>query len=287
MKSLGNVLESLFNQIDYVLQHRGEVVGVATGFSDLDQLTAGFQPSDLIIVAARPSMGKTSLALGMAYGAAVGHGKTVGIFSLEMSAEQLVQRVLSMETGVDTHRLRLGQIDDNEWERISRAFGRLSEAPLFFKGMVTATVADVRSKAEELKAEKGLDMLIIDQLQSVSASHTSSRLEERSEISRELKGLARDLKVPVVVVSQISSELERRADRRPQLCDLRDSGSIEEEADIVLFVYREDLYEEDSGKRGVAEIIVAKHRNGPVGSINLRFFDRTARFADLELYPVP
>jgi replicative DNA helicase len=192
-----------------------------------------------------------------------------------------------METGVDTHRLRLGQIDDNEWDRISRAFGRLSEAPLYFNGMVTATVADVRCKAEELKAGKGLDMLIIDQLQSISASHMSSRLEERSEISRELKGLARDLKLPVVVVSQISRELERRADPRPQLCDLRDSGSIEEEADIVLFVYREDLYEEDSGKRGVAEIIVAKHRNGPVGSINLRFFDRTARFANLELYAAP
>ena len=208
----------------------------------------------------------------MAYGAAVGHGKTVGLFSLEMSAEQLVQRVLSMETGVDTHRLRLGQIDDNEWDRISRAFGRLSEAPIFFDGMDTPTVASIRSKAETLKANKGLDLLIIDELQTISALRKSSRFEERSEISRELKGIARDLKLPVVVVSRarITREFERRADPRPQLSNCEISGTIDEDADIVLFVYRKDLHEEDSEKRGIAEIIVAKHRNGPVGSINLR-----------------
>ena len=285
MKSFGEVLERFFDRIDYVQQHRGEVIGVATGFSDLDQLTAGFQPSDLIIVAGAKSTGKTSLALGMVYGAAIGHRKSVGIFSPEMSAEQLVQRILSKETGIDAYRLRLGQINDNEWDRISRAFGRLNESPIYFYGTVTPTVPDIRSKAEALKAEKGLELIVIDQLQSIGASRRSSQLEERSEISRELKGLARDLKMPVVVVSQISGEFERSADPRPQLSDLRDSGSIDEEADVVLFVYREDLFEKDSEKRGVAEIIVAKHRNGPVGTINLRFFDRTARFADLELYP--
>ena len=162
---MGDVLDRFFDQIDYLQQHRGEVVGVATGFSDLDQLTGGLQRSDLIIVAARPSMGKTSLALGMAYGAAVGHGKTVGIFSLEMSAEQLVQRVLSMETGVDTHRLRLGQIDDDEWDRISRAFGRLSEAPIYIDDAPASSIMDVRSKARRLQAEHGLDLIIVDYLQ--------------------------------------------------------------------------------------------------------------------------
>jgi replicative DNA helicase len=285
--SMGEVLDRFFDRIDYLQQNRGEVVGVATGFSDLDQLTGGLQRSDLIIVAARPSMGKTSLALGMAYGAAVGHHKTVGIFSLEMSAEQLVQRVLSMETGVDTHRLRLGQIDDNEWDRISRAFGRLSEAPIFVDDSAAASIMDIRSKARRLQAEQGLDIIIVDYLQLMSGRRSENRVQEISEISRGLKGLARELNVPVVALSQLSRAVESRSDHRPMLSDLRESGSIEQDADIVMFIYREDKYEEDSEKKGIAEIIIAKHRNGPVGSINLRFFDRTARFADLELYPGP
>jgi replicative DNA helicase len=232
-------------------------------------------------------MGKTSLALGMAYGAAVTHGKTVGIFSLEMSAEQLVQRVLSMETGVDTHRLRLGQIDDNEWDRISRAFGRLSEAPIYIDDASTSNIMDVRSKARRLQAEHGLDLIIVDYLQLMTARRTENRVQEISEISRGLKGLARELNVPVVALSQLSRAVESRSDHKPMLSDLRESGSIEQDADIVVFIYREDKYEEDSEKKGIAEIIVSKHRNGPVGSINLRFFDRTARFADLELYPGP
>jgi replicative DNA helicase len=285
--SMGEVLDRFFDRIDYLQQNRGEVVGVATGFSDLDQLTGGLQRSDLVIVAARPSMGKTSLALGMAYGAAVGHHKTVGIFSLEMSAEQLVQRVLSMETGVDTHRLRLGQIDDNEWDRISRAFGRLSEAPIFVDDSAAASIMDIRSKARRLQAEQGLDMIIVDYLQLMTGRRSENRVQEISEISRGLKGLARELNVPVVAAAQLSRAVESRSDHRPMLSDLRESGSIEQDADVVMFIFREDKYEEDSEKKGIAEIIIAKHRNGPVGSVNLRFFDRTARFADLELYPGP
>lgn len=530
--SMGEVLDRFFDRIDYLQQNRGEVVGVATGFSDLDQLTGGLQRSDLIIVAARPSMGKTSLALGMAYGAAVGHKKTVGIFSLEMSAEQLVQRVLSMETGVDTHRLRLGQIDDNEWDRISRAFGRLSEAPIYVDDSAAGSIMDIRSKSRRLQAEQGLDLIIVDYLQLMSGRRSENRVQEISEISRGLKGLARELNVPVVALSQLSRAVESRADHRPMLSDLRESGcltgetpvflpdtgeyrpiaelcgtsgfnvlavdtetwklvprrvtaafstgrkpvyrlttrlgrttratgnhqfltiqgwrrldaippgmrialpksqlmsnsmafpinacrgeaclaraeqpirfevttafrehggtqilyrrrvessipepnlllnvdiasvivldetrrsigrefavralpqfddgrratrasplhtqaapegdvywdeiisiepdgeeevydltveglhnfvasdiivhnSIEQDADIVVFIYREDKYEEESEKKGIAEIIIAKHRNGPVGSVNLRFFDKTARFADLELYPGP
>ena len=284
---ISEVLDRIFDQFDYLQQHRGDVVGVPTGFTDLDQLTGGLQKSDLIILAARPSMGKTSLALGIAYGAAVQHKKTVGMFSLEMSAEQLVQRMLSMETGVDSHRLRLGQIDDGEWDRISRAFGRLAEANIFIDDGAGANVMDVRSKARRLQAENGLDMIIVDYLQLMSSRRSENRVQEIAEISRGLKGLARELNVPVVALSQLSRAVESRSDHRPMLSDLRESGSIEQDADIVMFIYREDKYEDDSEKKGIAEIILAKHRNGPVGTVNLRFFDRTARFADLETYQEP
>ncbi|MDQ4100172.1 MAG: replicative DNA helicase [Chloroflexota bacterium] len=285
--SIAEVLDRFFDQIEYLQQHRGDVVGVPTGFADLDQLTGGLQRSDLIILAARPSMGKTALALGLAYGAAVQHGKTVGIFSLEMSAEQLVQRLLSTETGVDSHRLRLGQIDDSEWERISRALGRLSEANIFIDDSANAAVMDVRSKARRLQAEHGVDMIIVDYLQLMSGRRSDNRVQEISEISRGLKGLARELNVPVIALSQLSRAVESRSDHRPMLSDLRESGSIEQDADIVMFIYRDDKYDENSEKKGIAEVIVAKHRNGPVGSVNLRFFERTARFADLELYREP
>lgn len=283
-QSISEVLDRFFDQIDYMQQHRGEVVGVATGFADLDQLTGGLQRSDLIIVAARPSMGKTAFALGIAYGAAIQNGKTVGVFSLEMSAEQLVQRLLSTETGVDSHRLRLGQIDDNEWDRISRAFGRLSEANIFIDDSASAGIMDIRSKARRLQAEHGVDLIIVDYLQLMTGRRTENRVQEISEISRGLKGLARELNIPVVALSQLSRAVETRSDHRPMLSDLRESGSIEQDADIVMFIYREEKYDETTDKKGIAEIVVAKHRNGPVGSINLRFFEQTARFADLELY---
>ncbi|MDQ3653820.1 MAG: replicative DNA helicase [Chloroflexota bacterium] len=286
-QSISDVLDRFFDQLDYLQQNRGEVVGVPTGFSDLDKLTGGLQRSDLLIVAARPSMGKTAFALGMAYGAAVQHGRKVGVFSLEMSAEQLVQRLLATETGVDSHRLRLGNIDDSEWDRISRAFGRLAEAEIYIDDSANASVMDVRSKARRLQAEHGLDLIIVDYLQLMSGRRTENRVQEISEISRGLKGLARELNIPVVALSQLSRAVETRADHRPMLSDLRESGSIEQDADIVMFIFRDDKYDENSEKKGIAELIIAKHRNGPVGSVNLRFFERTARFADLELYREP
>lgn len=286
-QSISDVIDRYFDQIDYLQQHRGDVVGVPTDYKDLDQLTGGLQRSDLLILAARPSMGKTAFALGVAYGAAVQHGRSVGIFSLEMSADQLVQRLLATETGVDSHRLRLGMIDDTEWDRISRAFGRLSEASIFIDDSANASIMDVRSKARRLQAEKGLDLLIIDYLQLMSGRRSENRVQEISEISRGLKGLARELNIPVVALSQLSRAVETRADHRPMLSDLRESGSIEQDADIVMFIYRDEKYDENSDKKGIAELIVAKHRNGPVGSINLRFFEQTARFADLELYREP
>jgi replicative DNA helicase len=286
-QSISDVLDKFFDQIDYMQQHRGEVVGVPTGFADLDQLTGGLQRSDLIIVAARPSVGKSAFALGIAYGAAIQHAKTVGIFSLEMAAEQLVQRLLATETGVDSHRLRLGQIDDNEWDRISRAFGRLSEAKIFIDDSAGLNVMEVRSKARRLQAEHGLDLLIVDYLQLMYARRSENRVKEISEISRGLKGLARELNIPVIALSQLSRAVESRADHRPMLSDLRESGSIEQDADIVMFIYRDEVYDPNTEKKGIAEIMVSKHRNGPVGSVNLRFFERTARFADLELYRDP
>ncbi|MGI8475055.1 MAG: replicative DNA helicase [Thermomicrobiales bacterium] len=286
-QSISEVLERFFDQIEYMQEHRGNLVGVPTAYTDLDQLTGGLQRSDLIIVAARPSVGKTSFALGMAYGAAVNHGRSVGIFSLEMSAEQLVQRLLSTETGVDSHRLRLGQIDDREWDRVSRAFGRLGEAKIYIDDSPSASIMEVRSKARRLQAEFGLDLLVIDYLQLMSGRRSENRVQEISEISRGLKGLARELNVPVVALSQLSRAVETRADHRPMLSDLRESGSIEQDADIVMFIYRDEIYDPNTERKGIAEIIVAKHRNGPVGSVNLRFFDKSARFADLELYREP
>jgi replicative DNA helicase len=206
---------------------------------------------------------------------------------MEMSAEQLVQRLLATETGVDSHRLRLGQINDNEWDRISRAFGRLSEANIFIDDSAAAGIMDIRSKARRLQAEYGVDLIIVDYLQLMSGRRTENRVQEISEISRGLKGLARELNIPVVALSQLSRAVETRSDHRPMLSDLRESGSIEQDADIVMFIYREEKYDETSDKKGIAEIVVSKHRNGPVGSINLRFFEQTARFADLELYREP
>jgi replicative DNA helicase len=286
-QSISDVLDRFFDQIDYMQQHRGSFVGVPTGFTDLDQLTGGLQKSDLVIVAARPSVGKTAFALGMAYGAAVQHGKTVGVFSLEMSAEQLVQRLLATETGVDSHRLRLGQIDDHEWDRISRAFGKLAEAKIYIDDSSGLNVMELRSKARRLQAEQGVDLIIVDYLQLMHSRRSENRVQEISEISRGLKGLARELNVPVVALSQLSRAVESRSDHRPMLSDLRESGSIEQDADIVMFIYRDEVYDPNTEKKGIAELIVAKHRNGPVGTVNLRFFDKTARFADLELYREP
>ena len=282
---LDEVLEGIFNRITPNGDNRNAIVGVGTGYTDLDAMTGGFQRSDLIILAALPSMGKTAFARGITHGAALLHGKSVGIFSMEMSAEQLAYRLLSTETGIDSHRLRLGQVDDHEWERLSRALGRLSEARIFIDDTAGAGIMEVRSKARRLMSEQGLDMIVVDYLQLMSSGRRNdNRVQEIAEISRGLKGLARELNVPVVALSQLSRAVETRSDHRPMLSDLRESGSIEQDADLVMFIYREEKYDEETDKRGIAEIILAKHRNGPVGSINLRFFEQTARFADLEVH---
>ncbi|HUG15019.1 MAG TPA: replicative DNA helicase [Thermomicrobiales bacterium] len=287
-KSIGEILEAYFDRLDTLHQTRGEIVGVPTGFADLDSLTGGLQRSDLIIVAARPAVGKSALGLGFAFNAAVRYGKTVGLFVLEMSAEQIIQRFLAMETGIDSHRLRMGNIDDSEWSSVTRAFGRLSEANIYVDDTPGVSIMDVRSKARRLHAERGLDLLIVDYLQLMTATGRSdNRVQEISAITRALKGLARELDVPVVAMAQLSRAVETRQSHVPMLSDLRESGSIEQDADIVAFIYREEIYDADTERKGIADLIVAKHRNGPIGTVRLRFFDRTARFADLERYPEP
>lgn len=283
-----DVLESYFDRLDTLQQQRGAVVGVPTGFQDLDKITGGLQRSDLIIIAARPAVGKSALGLGLAYNAAVRHGKSVGMFILEMSNEQIVQRLLSMETGIDSHRMRLGQIDDSEWGRVVQAFGRLSEAPIFLDDTASANIMEIRSKARRLHAEHGLDLLIVDYLQLLTSSRRSdNRVGEISEISRSLKGLARELDVPVVALAQLSRAVESRQSHTPMLSDLRESGSIEQDADIVMFIYREEIYDPETERKNIADLIVAKHRNGPTGTVHLRFSNKNARFDDLEVYREP
>jgi replicative DNA helicase len=224
------------------------------------------------------------LALGIAYGAALQNRRKVGIFSLEMAAEQLVTRLLSTETGIDSHDLRLRRFPSNKLPNLSNAFGRLSEAPIFIDDGAGATVMEIRSKARRLQAEEGLDLLIIDYLQLMSGRRSDSRVNEISEISRGLKGLARELNIPVIALSQLSRAVEQRADHRPMLSDLRESGAIEQDADIVMFIYREDRYTDSPAEPNAAEIIVAKHRNGPVKTIKLHFEPRFAKFSDYNAF---
>lgn len=283
-RHMSDVLGGLF---DFLLSDdRTEAIGVPSGYHDLDELTGGFQRSDLIILAARPSMGKTGLALGIAYGAALQNRKKVGVFSLEMSAEQLVSRLLSVETGIDSHDLRLRRFPSSKLPNLSNAFGRLSEAPIYIDDGSAASVMDVRSKARRLQAEQGLDLLIVDYLQLMQGSRQDSRVNEISEISRGLKGLARELNIPVIALSQLSRAVEQRADHRPMLSDLRESGAIEQDADIVMFIYREDRYTDTPAEPNVAEIIVAKHRNGPVNTVKLHFEPRFAKFSDWNTFGV-
>jgi replicative DNA helicase len=281
---VGAILEEYFDRLSYLNDHKGELVGVPSGYTDLDRLTGGWQKSDLIILAARPAVGKTSLALGFAYNLAIKERRPVGLFSLEMSREQLVQRMLSMETGVDSHRLRTGYIDDAEWDRISRAFGNLATAPIFIDDSPGISITELRSKARRLHAEYGIELLIIDYLQLMAGSRNDNRVQEVSEISRNLKALARELDIPVITLSQLSRAVEQRTSHMPQLSDLRESGSIEQDADIVMFIYREVLYNPETDKKNEAIINVAKHRNGPVDTISLYFNNRTTKFENMSTY---
>jgi replicative DNA helicase len=278
---ISNLLEELYDQL---IEGGGRVGGVPTGFTNVDRVLGGFQRSDLIIIAARPSVGKTALALSMAYNASVIHKKSVGFISLEMSAFQLVQRMIAADTGVNSHKLRMGQMNDAERTRVSLAFGRLGGAQMFIDDGGSSTVTDVRTKARRLQAEHGLDLLFIDYLQLMQSRRSDNRVQEISEISRGLKQLARELNIPIVALSQLSRAVENRADHRPLLSDLRESGSIEQDADVVMLIYREDRYDPDTPEKGIAELNIAKHRNGSTETVRLRFFDSSTKFGDFEPY---
>lgn len=280
---LRTLLHSAYDRLDYLHQHKGEVSGIRTGFADLDALTTGLQKSDLVILAARPSIGKTSLALNFAEHAAVREGKTVGIFSLEMSKEQLVLRLLSSVANIDSQRLRTGFLEEMDFTRLAPAMNTLAEAPIFIDDTPNITTMELRTKARRLQAESGLDLVIVDYLQlmqSSTQSRDANRVQEVAEISRGLKALARELQVPVISLSQLSRQAEMRESREPRLSDLRESGSIEQDADLVMFLWREKERggDEADSDGEIVKLKLAKHRNGPTGEATLWFKKRQTRF---------
>ncbi len=283
-RSLEEVLAEYMDQIEAMVEGEGAKYGIPSHYIDLDKLLGGFQRTDLIILAARTSVGKTSFALNLAVNAAVKSNATVAIFSLEMSAEQLASRLLSMESGVESPRIRSGQINEQESRKLSHAMSFLAEAPIWVDDTPSIPIMELRSKARRLAAEHGLDVLIVDYLQLIVGQGGESRVQEIGQISRALKALARELRVPIIALSQLSRAVEQRSPHIPQLSDLRESGSIEQDADVVLFIYRDEKYNPDSEKKGIADIIVAKHRNGPTGQVQLLFLDRTTKFLDLEVF---
>ncbi|SFL74302.1 replicative DNA helicase [Gracilibacillus orientalis] len=283
-KNIKDVLMEVYDNIDLLHKNSGEVTGIASGFRDLDRITSGFQRNDLIIVAARPSVGKTAFALNIAQNVAIKTDENVAIFSLEMGADQLVSRMLCAEGNIDAQRLRTGSLEEEDWGRLSMAMGSLSNAGIFIDDTPGIRVNEIRSKCRRLKQEHGLGMILIDYLQLIqgSAGSQENRQQEVSEISRSLKGLARELNVPLIALSQLSRGVESRQDKRPMMSDLRESGSIEQDADIVGFLYRDDYYDQESEKQNIIEIMIAKQRNGPVGNVELAFVKEYNKFVDLD-----
>ena len=285
--SITQVLHETFDRLDDLHKNKGQLRGVPTGYIDLDNVLGGLQRSDLVILAARPSMGKTSLALDMARNVAVNHKKAVGVFSLEMSKDQLVDRLLSSEANVNLWKLRTGHLtehgENNDFERIGEAMGRLSEAPIYIDDTAGANIMEIRTKARRLHSEHPLSLIVVDYLQLMQGHSTENRVQEVSEISRALKQLARELDVPVLALSQLNRAVENRPDKKPMLADLRESGSIEQDADVVMFISREDMYKgKESTKPNIAEIIIAKHRNGPTGNVELFFDSEKTSFRNLD-----
>lgn len=284
-KNIKDVLIDVYDNIEKLHEKKGDVTGIPTGFKDLDHITSGFQRNDLIIVAARPSVGKTAFALNVAQNVAIKTDENVAIFSLEMGADQLVNRMLCAEGNIDAQRLRTGNLEPEDWTKLTMAMGSLSNAGVFIDDSPGIRVNEIRSKCRRLKQEHGLGMILIDYLQLIQGSGASAkenRQQEVSEISRSLKGLARELEVPVIALSQLSRGVEQRQDKRPMMSDLRESGSIEQDADIVGFLYRDDYYDKESEKQNIIEIIIAKQRNGPVGTVELAFVKEYNKFVDLD-----
>lgn len=281
--SIKDLVVPTLNKIEIIHKNQGKVTGIPTGFIDLDYKTAGLQPSDLILIAARPSMGKTAIALNIAQHAAVKENAATAIFSLEMSKEQLVNRLLCSEAMVDAQKVRTGDLEDEDWAKIASGSSVLSNAPIYIDDTPGITVSEMKAKCRKLKLEKGLDLILIDYLQLMSGNgRTESRQQEISEISRSLKALAREMEAPVVALSQLSRACESRADHRPMLSDLRESGAIEQDADVVMFLYRDEYYNPETEAKNQGELIVAKQRNGPTGTIHLVWMGQYTKFASME-----
>jgi replicative DNA helicase len=283
--SVKSVLTETFERIAELHDNEGSLRGIPTGFIQLDNLLAGLQKSDLVVLAARPSMGKTTFALDIARSVATAAKKKVGIFSLEMSKEQLVDKLLASTAGVDLWRLRTGRLSDVDFDKINNAIGILSEAPIFIDDAAGATIHEIRTKARRLQTEHGLDLIVLDYLQLMQGSkmsYSDNRVQEVSEISRSLKGIARELNIPVIALSQLSRAVEQRQPQIPQLSDLRESGSIEQDADVVMFIYREGVYDPESSRKNIADILVKKHRNGPTGKVELYFDENLVSFKNLD-----
>jgi replicative DNA helicase len=282
--AIREIVKDSFRTIDQLSQSKELVTGIPTGFVDIDQMTSGLHKSDLIIVAARPAMGKTSFCLNVAQQAAIKTGETVGVFSLEMSKEQLVIRMLCSDARVDSHRLRTGNLQEKDWARLAKAYADLSSSRIFIDDSATLTPLEMRAKCRRLKAEHGLGLVMVDYLQLMSgSSRFENRQQEIASISRSLKGLAKELDVPVLALSQLSRAPEGRADKRPELSDLRESGGLEQDADIVMFIYREEEYKPTTDENmGIAEILIKKQRNGPTGAVKLAFQKAYTRFENLE-----
>jgi replicative DNA helicase len=284
--SLETILSESFDRLDELHKDKGRIRGVPTNFKDLDNILAGLQRSDLIILAARPSMGKTALALNLAHNVAVKSKEPVLLFSLEMSKEQLVDRMLAMESGVDAWALRTGNLSDTDFEKIGQAMGTLSEAQIYIDDTPGITVSDLRTKARREAHQRKLGLIIVDYLQLMSGGGRyggdGNRVQEISEISRGLKGIARELNVPLLALSQLSRSVESRSPQIPQLADLRESGSIEQDADVVAFIYREDYYNPETERKNITDILIKKHRNGPTGGVELYFEKEKQRFRSLD-----
>jgi replicative DNA helicase len=282
--ALNAVVKEAFKNVEKLFERKELITGVPTGYDDFDKMTAGLQPSDLIILAARPSMGKTALAMNIAQRAALQHKTTVGVFSLEMSKEQLGMRMLCSESKVDSHRLRTGFLKDQDWPKLTKAASALMEAPIFIDDTAALSVLEMRAKARRLKSEHNLGLVVVDYLQLMRGrSSTERREQEISEISRSLKAMAKELQIPVIALSQLNRSLESRPNKRPQLSDLRESGAIEQDADLICFIYRDEVYNkaEDNPNLGIAEIIIGKQRNGPTGTVRLAFLDHYTTFENL------
>ncbi|QPQ32997.1 replicative DNA helicase [Lysinibacillus sp. JNUCC 51] len=288
-KHVKDVLVETFDNIEQLQSQKGDVTGIPTGFRDLDNITAGFQRNDLIIVAARPSVGKTAFALNVAQSVAVQARENVAIFSLEMGAEQLVMRMLCAEGNIDAQVLRTGALTTEDWGKLTMAMGSLSNSGIFIDDTPGVRINEIRAKCRRLAQENGLGMILIDYLQLIQGSGKpgENRQQEVSEISRSLKGLARELKVPVIALSQLSRGVEQRQDKRPMMSDLRESGSIEQDADIVAFLYRDDYYDKESESKNMIEIIIAKQRNGPTGTVTLAFKKEFNKFINVDWSQMP